>query len=1042
MKKILHSLLAYLLAAMLLVQSAPFAFAAGVTPSVSVADNSCTVGSSVTVTVTGKNFENLGALPLEFYYDADVLTLNSVSIGSSFQTYFSDINTNTAGKVIVNLVYEEGITVSDAALVYLYFTVAADATVENTEIAVAVGDARDGELNAMAVSSASGTLTINERPQTSSTLRLSASTNTSTISKGDTVTLQVNNSSYLSLSGGKFRVSFDDALFQVKSAVFDSYLLQGEYLTDINDDVPGQVTLSYISDTAVSNWPLFSVELEVIGDVDTTTTLTYAVIEAYDANNAAYQTYSGSTQVTLVKLPEVVDYPNFFVNSTEFVVGEEAISTLTLETSDVAAADFSLHFDPEILEVASVENISTETDSKAYVMVDETTWDNGIVSFTYLNTAGTVQDLPLLKITWNVLSAKSDAELTLSGTGVKDVNIKDVMLEYVGETSPVYTTETIFFNANGGSGTMANQTVRSGVATTLNANAFTRVDYTFVGWNTKSDGTGMTYSDKASVTATSATTLYAQWEINEARWGLATGENGDQLPETWAGSGTLDEAMIYAIPRSSGEFAYIQLLRDVDITEPLLFKLGMKVVLDLNGNDISRKKLAEATVDGNVIQVNGTVLLCDTSSNEIENQGKITGGKNIGDGAGVYVAGTFTMNGGTISGNYANRNGGGVYASGTFTMNGGMISGNTASEKGGGVYLYGNFTMNGGTISKNIVDNGGGVYITYGVFTMNEGATISENIAYANGGGVYIAWDQNSACSFVMNGGAVCDNTTEGAGGGVYNRKVFTMNGGVISGNSNDGSGGGVYNEETFTMNGGAISQNTAKASGGGVINYGTFTMSSGTISGNTATYDKGGGVYVANSTIFTMTGGSIMNNTALYLGGGGVYVNAGTIEVSGESKIIENKNASGTANNVYLASDKAIAVIDTLDENASIGVTTASKPTNDAPITVAQGGGDSAYTLTANDATKFTSDSGYDVVFDSTNSRVNLEFTLLLGDVNSDGSIDIGDHQRLFEHLQGINIITDKAVLIAADVNKDGTIDIGDHQRLFEHLQGINPLS
>lgn len=64
-----------------------------------------------------------------------------------------------------------------------------------------------------------------------------------------------------------------------------------------------------------------------------------------------------------------------------------------------------------------------------------------------------------------------------------------------------------------------------------------------------------------------------------------------------------------------------------------------------------------------------------------------------------------------------------------------------------------------------------------------------------------------------------------------------------------------------------------------------------------------------------------------------------------------------------------------------------------------------------------------------------------LLGDVNGDGVVSIMDHQRLFEHLQGIKDITDPVLLKMADVNNDGVINIMDHQRLFEHLQGIKPL-
>ena len=76
----------------------------------------------------------------------------------------------------------------------------------------------------------------------------------------------------------------------------------------------------------------------------------------------------------------------------------------------------------------------------------------------------------------------------------------------------------IKFNANGGSGTMTNQTgIKYGTTVTLKANTFTRSGYTFVGWNRKADGSGTSYANKASVKNLASTngglvTLYAQWK--------------------------------------------------------------------------------------------------------------------------------------------------------------------------------------------------------------------------------------------------------------------------------------------------------------------------------------------------------------------------------------------------------------------------------------------------------------------------------------------------------------------------------------------------
>lgn len=77
----------------------------------------------------------------------------------------------------------------------------------------------------------------------------------------------------------------------------------------------------------------------------------------------------------------------------------------------------------------------------------------------------------------------------------------------------------IKFNNNGGSGNMADQTHTYDQEKTLTANSFTKVGYTFNGWNTKADGTGTSYTDKKSVknlTSENGATinLYAQWKAN------------------------------------------------------------------------------------------------------------------------------------------------------------------------------------------------------------------------------------------------------------------------------------------------------------------------------------------------------------------------------------------------------------------------------------------------------------------------------------------------------------------------------------------------
>lgn len=76
------------------------------------------------------------------------------------------------------------------------------------------------------------------------------------------------------------------------------------------------------------------------------------------------------------------------------------------------------------------------------------------------------------------------------------------------------------FNGNGADnadpyGAMTSYYISTKTSEALKANAFTRLGYKFIGWNTKADGSGVSYTDKQlmeDVNADTIITLYAQWE--------------------------------------------------------------------------------------------------------------------------------------------------------------------------------------------------------------------------------------------------------------------------------------------------------------------------------------------------------------------------------------------------------------------------------------------------------------------------------------------------------------------------------------------------
>lgn len=91
----------------------------------------------------------------------------------------------------------------------------------------------------------------------------------------------------------------------------------------------------------------------------------------------------------------------------------------------------------------------------------------------------------------------------------------------------------IAFNGNGStSGTMSDFAMTYDAAKQLTANTYSKTGYSFGGWNTKADGSGTTYTDKASVknltsTKDSMVTLYAQWTAND--YSISFNGNGSTI---------------------------------------------------------------------------------------------------------------------------------------------------------------------------------------------------------------------------------------------------------------------------------------------------------------------------------------------------------------------------------------------------------------------------------------------------------------------------------------------------------------------------------
>ncbi len=127
-----------------------------------------------------------------------------------------------------------------------------------------------------------------------------------------------------------------------------------------------------------------------------------------------------------------------------------------------------------------------------------------------------------------------------SGAAYSDQQLVSNLTDVNGAVITLYAqwkanTYTIYFDANGGTGTTESMSMIYGIPKSLTPNGFSRVGYTFIGWNTAANGSGTSYVDKQQVNNlvtqdNGSITLYAQWQINS--YELTVNPNGG----VWNGS--------------------------------------------------------------------------------------------------------------------------------------------------------------------------------------------------------------------------------------------------------------------------------------------------------------------------------------------------------------------------------------------------------------------------------------------------------------------------------------------------------------------------
>ena len=357
-----------------------------------------------------------------------------------------------------------------------------------------------------------------------------------------------------------------------------------------------------------------------------------------------------------------------------------------------------------------------------------------------------------------------------------------LLLAVITTTAALAQTYTVTFDANGGSGTMQAQTFTAGEAQRLNACTFRHGASDFLGWNTKADGTGITFEDEQSISISVNLTLYAIWkpvEIVEVHHAAVMMENsGASLVE---GSGFSDHAMdglgaVNNIQDGTSTFAYMggggcigSASRDIGIT---IKANAMITLYDINICDITSSGLAAITCEGDA-----TIVLKGSNT--------MKGGPNA---PAILVPAGKTL---TIRGD------GSLTAIGE---NGAAAIGGKEGEACGNIVIEGGtITATGGDYAAAI---GSGKNGSCGTITIENG--IMCVTAIAGKGAQPIGAGENGTCGTVSTGNLVTDETVDGTRtlhkAEEYNLWLGSTQVNAVNRTNILGDGAASYDPETQTL--------------------------------------------------------------------------------------------------------------------------------------------------------------------------------------------------------------------------------------------------
>ena len=436
MKKFLIVLIAF---AILFVSSTPvFSTGEEMTSRATIVANSTTTyaGSYAYITVSASDFVNMASLDISVFYDADLMSVNHMSIRSLANGTQYSLNSDTAGEIHFSMIAPTGIN-GNGDLFQICFRMRYDIAPQRTTVLLAAGGAYDTALNPAQVNSSNGQITISEVQQTLENIFFYSSS-VSSAKKGDTFDILFSSSSLRSLAAADFEFYYDATLLKLENVQLGDKLKNAKgAVYAVNDALPGYVKISYVAMEGITGYasPVVKFSFSVRENMKAETFVEMNVSGLCNSQLIAMTSNSVSARVNIDEKEEESLLPTILISSYHGAEQEFSVSVIADGETKLAAGDFTVEYDPSFLVCVSAIN-------KNGAMVIANTQKTGKITFSYVNEVGISEDTELILLTFKkVETNQCSTALKLSGKNLVNAEFNEVKVSYTSSNVTVHTKE-------------------------------------------------------------------------------------------------------------------------------------------------------------------------------------------------------------------------------------------------------------------------------------------------------------------------------------------------------------------------------------------------------------------------------------------------------------------------------------------------------------------------------------------------------------------------------------------------------------------------